>query len=143
MMCAQIKILLENPALLWLTNQNIGLKKLCLCSCKQSSCHTPRLITANTTQKKDKKKPTRTICLLLHETFDIDFTWANPAATESSSPSSAETKLKLQGEEIYRVVIFHKASKHLSQNQMKVRPKRHQLVQKATQDQILLLAFLR
>ena len=58
----KMKILLVNLALLWLTNQNIGLKRLCLCNCKQSSCHAQRLITANyfnTTQKRYKfKMPT-------------------------------------------------------------------------------------
>ena len=54
-MCAHIKkrkIMLVNLTLLWQTNQIIGLKRLCLWNCKQSSCYTQHLLTANITQKR-------------------------------------------------------------------------------------------
>ena len=70
-MCAHTKntkIMLVNLALLWQTNQIIGLKRLCFWNCKQSSCHTQCLLTANITQKNKY-----TGCRLLLESLIILF----------------------------------------------------------------------
>ena len=79
------------------------------------------------------------------------FAQANPAATESSSPSSAETlpssiykaEKFTESPSIHKTSMKQEDTTNSNQNKMQVRPNRHQPIQKAIQDQILLLAFLR
>ena len=138
-----MKILLINLALLWPTNQNIGLKRLCLCICKQ---HVTLCISW---QQILHKTDPKTRCWLLHEAVGIWFhlgltsshwifitiiSWNVTKLQERRNLQSCGCNIKhLRNKRTYPI---------LSQNRMKIRPNRHHLIQKATHDQILLLAFL-
>ena len=104
-----MKILLVNLAFLWPTNQNTGLKRLCLCNCKQSSCHTQRLSNSKYYTRKIKKQDADT-CMKLSA---FGFTLANPAPTESSSPSSTETlpSSSCDAKKFTEPLLLHKTSK--------------------------------